>query len=150
MSPLSGLFGKLFSRDRRKSDRLPAEELAAFYWTGAAPAEHTVRDISSTGLFLITEETWFPGTLIMLTLQKKDTPEGEPNRSIIIQTKAVRHGEDGVGLLFVFSESNDSRRGENLLKSGADRKSLDKFLKGFRLESGRAVVHSVVPPSDSE
>jgi hypothetical protein len=148
MSPLSGFLGKLFSRDRRRADRLSAPELAAYFWTGGAPVEHSIRDISSTGLYLVTEETWFPGTLIMMSLQKKDAPEDDPDRTIIIQTRAVRRGEDGVGLVFVPSNSNDSRRGENLLKSGADRKSLERFLAGFRTESGRAIVHSVVPPSE--
>ena len=35
--------------------------MAAYYWNGAAPKAHTVRDISSTGLYVVTEERWYPG-----------------------------------------------------------------------------------------
>ena len=49
--------------------------LAAYYWTGAAPAAHNIKDISSSGLYVVTEERWYPGTLVMMTLQK--TSDGE-------------------------------------------------------------------------
>jgi len=70
MKALKRLFGKVFSRDRRTAERLPAADLSAYYWTGAAPAHHGIRDISSTGFYLVTEERWYPGTLVMMTLQK--------------------------------------------------------------------------------
>src|SRR5580658_8966559 len=125
MKGLRSLLDKVFSREQRRAERLPASELAAFYWTGASPVEHDIRDISSTGLYLVTEERWYPGTLIMMTLQKKDGPEDAPGRSIAVQSKAVRWGSDGVGLEFLLPETNDKRRGQSLLADGVDRKSLD-------------------------
>jgi hypothetical protein len=143
------VFGKLFSRERRKSDRQPTPDLAAFYWTGAAPAEHGIRDISSTGLYLLTEERWYPGTLVMMTLQKKDADLDSPERSIAVQSKAVRWGNDGVGLEFILPDYKDPRRGQNLLEDGVDRRSLERFLHGFRTDNGSAIVEEVVPPSDA-
>ena len=148
MSRLKDLLGKLFKRDRRRADRLLTPELAAYFWTGAAPVEHFIRDVSTTGLFLITEERWFPGTIVMVTLQKKDSPEDDAGRTIAVRTKIVRWGEDGVGLAFVVSPANDRRRGEKQLKDGADRRSLNQFLKGFHPEDGSAVVHRVLPSAD--
>jgi hypothetical protein len=139
----------MFSRDRRKTDRQPAPELSAFYWTGAAPAQHAIRDISPTGLYLLTEERWYPGTLIMMTLQKTNTAEGSSERSIAVQSKAVRWGPDGVGLQFILMDAKDPRRGQTVLKEGVDRKSLERFLQGFSAESGRAVVDGVEVPSRS-
>jgi hypothetical protein len=148
MSGLKGILGKLFSRERRKADRKPSPELAAFYWTGAAPVEHGIRDISSTGLYLVTEERWYPGTLVMMTLQKREMNGESTERSISVQSKAVRWGEDGVGLEFVLPDGKDRRRGQNLLEDGADRKSLERFLQGFHSGSGSAVVNRVTPPAD--
>lgn len=146
MSLLQGFLNKFSSRERRKGDRVPAPELAAFFWTGGTPLEHRIRDISSTGLYLIAEDAWYPGTMMMITLQNKDASEDDPERAIVIQARVVRKGDDGAGLFFVFPDSDDPRRGQNLLKSGVDRKTLNRFLKGFLSESGRAVVNSVLPP----
>jgi len=147
MSGWKGIFGKLFSRDRRHAERLPSPDLAAFFWTGAAPVEHGIRDISSTGLYLVTEERWYPGTLVMMTLQKKDTSAESPDRSISIQSKAVRWGDDGVGLEFVPKDGKSQGGSKNLLLEGADRKTLDRFLQDFQSERGSAVINRITPPA---
>ncbi len=147
MSLLQRIRDKFFSNDRRRSDRMEAPELAAYFWTGGTPLEHRIRDISATGLYLITEDTWFPGTMCMITLQNKDAAEDDPHRAVVIQTRVVRRNEDGVGLLFLFSDSNEVRRGQNPLRGGTDRKTVEKFLKGFLSDSGRVIVHNVLPPN---
>jgi hypothetical protein len=42
--------------DPRRVSREPAPGLAAHFWTGAAPEAHRVRDVSSSGLYLVTDE----------------------------------------------------------------------------------------------
>jgi len=117
-------------RDRRSAERHPAPGLAAFYWTGAAPMKHDVKDISSSGFYLLTEERWYPGTLVMMSLQKNSEGVEElAERSISVQTRAVRFGEDGVGLAFILPDEDDSRRGQELLKDGANKKTLEHFLQ---------------------
>jgi PilZ domain-containing protein len=146
MKSLKGLFKQMFDRDRRRADRHSSPKLSAFYWTGAAPEQHLIRDISKTGLYLLTEERWYPGTLVMMTLQKNDEMEGASERSIAVQSKAVRWGTDGVGLQFIVVESNDRSRGQNGEREGVDRRTLEKFLQGFTSDNGRAVVDRVEPP----
>jgi hypothetical protein len=94
----------------------------------------------------VTDERWYPGTLVMMTLQKRNEPADSPDRSIAVQSKAVRWGEDGVGLQFVLPEINDRRRGQNLLEEGVDRRTLEKFLEGFQSENGSAKVERVSRP----
>lgn len=141
------LLKKIFSSERRRANRQSSPSLAAFFWTGGAPVEHGVRDISSTGLYLVTEERWYPGTLVMITLQKRNEAIDSPDRSIAVQSKAVRWGEDGVGLQFVLPEANDRRRGQNLLEEGVDRRALAKFLEGFEAENGIARVDRIARPA---
>jgi hypothetical protein len=145
---LKSLFNRVFSRERRHADRQTVPDLAAYYWNGAAPKEHGIRDISSTGLFLVTEERWYPGTLVMMTLQEKRDAEESSSRSISVQSKAVRWGNDGVGLEFVLPDTNDRRRGQSLLEDGVDRRTLEKFLEGFKVEHGYAIVRQVADPRD--
>jgi hypothetical protein len=147
MKSLKDIFGQWFSKERRRAERQPSPEMAAHYWNGGSPAQHSIRDISSTGLFLLTEERWYPGTLLVMTLQKQDKAEDNPERSIAIQSKAVRWGSDGVGLEFVVMDHRDPRRGNSMLAEGADRKSLEKFLQGFRADNGVVLIKYIIPAS---
>jgi hypothetical protein len=116
------LFHERRSTERRSTERQRAPRLAAYYWNGAHAAPHRVRDISSTGLYLLTEERWHPGTVLMITLQKTDTDaDARFSRSIRMQAKVVRWGDDGVGLTFLFTTK------ESPLADGADRKAFIAF-----------------------
>jgi hypothetical protein len=113
----------------RKAPREPLPGLAAYYWTGAAPKAHSVRDISSTGLFVVTEERWYPGTLVLMTLQETDGREDSAERSISVHSRAVRWGNDGVGLQFIPQDAPEARKGLNTLAHGVYRKELEQFLE---------------------
>jgi uncharacterized membrane protein (UPF0127 family) len=120
------------SPDPRKAPREQFEGLTAFYWTGASPQAHAIRDISSTGIYIITEERWYPGTLVLMTLTTNGGDDKTDERSIVIQSRAVRWGSDGVGLKFVLPDARAFRHGHNILTDGADRRELDKFLDAMR------------------
>lgn len=120
------------SPDPRKAPREQFEGLTAFYWTGASPQAHAIRDISATGVYIITEERWYPGTLVLMTLTTNGGDDKTDERSIVIQSRAVRWGSDGVGLKFVLPDARAFRAGHNVLTDGADRRELDKFLDELR------------------
>jgi hypothetical protein len=113
----------------RKAPREPLPGLSAYYWTGAAPKAHSVRDISSTGLYVVTEERWYPGTLVLMTLQEEDGGENSAERAISVHSRAVRWGNDGVGLQFIPQDAPEARKGMSELKHGVDKKELDQFLE---------------------
>jgi uncharacterized membrane protein (UPF0127 family) len=116
------------SSDRRRAKRIPLPGLVAYYWTGSAPRAYQIADISSTGFYLLTEERWFPGTMVLMTLQRTDSGGQNLDDSIAVQSRVVRWGSDGLGLAFVLSRSVDVRDGESLREHGADKKALEKFL----------------------
>jgi hypothetical protein len=118
-----------WSPDPRKAPRVPASTLAAYYWTGSAPQARNIKDISSTGLYLVTEERWYPGTLVLMTLQRTDQGEEASERSISVHSRAVRWGNDGVGLQFVMKSSLTPEQGRNALVDGVNKKELERFLK---------------------
>jgi hypothetical protein len=122
--------------DMRKSPREPSPGLAAYYWTGSASAGHAVRDISSTGLYVMTEERWYPGTLILMTLQEAGNGEKSVERSISVHSRAVRWGDDGVGLQFIPQDIPTAQDGRRSAVHGADKKELEQFLERFRRGAG--------------
>jgi hypothetical protein len=124
-----------WSPDPRKAPRVKEPGLAAYYWNGAAPVAHGVRDISSSGLYVVTEERWYPGTLVLMTLQRSDKGEELKERSIAVQSRAVRWGPDGVGLQFVLSDDKDMRNGKTPMLDAASREEFQLFLEQLKLEN---------------
>jgi hypothetical protein len=132
MNPERHWFARSLFKERRSTERYIAPHLAAYYWTGAHAPSHSVRDISSTGTYLVTEDRWHPGTLLMITLQKPVTAaDTRPSRSIRVQSKVIRSGADGVGFAFVFPRTADPRH-SGASPQGADQNDLIAFSQWVR------------------
>jgi hypothetical protein len=117
----------LSSRERRRAPRREVPNLVAHYWDGAAPLAHHIRDISTTGLYLLTEQRWYPGTLVRILLQRTGVAETDPDRSITVNAKVVRSGSDGVGLTLVLLEAHPPQGTQRDSIDGADRQSFHRF-----------------------
>jgi hypothetical protein len=122
--------------DLRSAPRESLPGLAAYYWTGAPPKAHSIKNISSSGLYVITEERWYPGTLILMTLQTADDGEDNFEHAIAVHSRAVRWGHDGVGLQFILQDAPAARNGQNSLVSGASSRELEQFLERLRKGNG--------------
>jgi len=126
---LAKLASWIFSKppDPRKTLRIPTTGLVAHFFTGGAPQPHEIRDMSPTGLYVVTTERWYPGTLIRMTLTREETGLSISDRSITVQGKSVRWGNDGVGLEFVFPPPR-SKRDQRLPIESVDSAQLHQFL----------------------
>lgn len=132
MSAGKSWFERLWSKDKvkRRAERKAGPPLIAHYWTGAAPAGQGIQDISATGLYLQTEQRWYPGTIVKIVLQRTNTDDSEEGTedSISVQAKAVRMDSNGVGFAFVLEKAQPVRPGQSRLDVVADQKALDEFL----------------------
>jgi hypothetical protein len=114
--------------DRRRSHRRYVPGMVAYYFTGGAPRPHQVADISATGFYLLTEDSWIPDTMIQMTLQRPTT-KGQAKRSIAVLSKIVRKGADGVGTEFVMAQELDHRHSLDIMpKQATDKHALARFL----------------------
>jgi uncharacterized membrane protein (UPF0127 family) len=104
---------RLFSRDRRRAERHRPTPLLAFYWDGAEPMAHGIRDVSRTGIYLLTQHRWYQGTVVTMTLQRAQAVAG--------------------GFAFVLSPSRDSGRTEGF-ENQVDVKTLHRFIKRVQLD----------------
>ena len=123
------------SSDRRRAPRQPLPGLVAYYWTGSTPRAYQIADISSSGFYVLTEERWFPGTMVLMTLQRTDNAGKNLDDSIAVQSRVVRWGSDGLGLAFVLSKALDPNSGESIRENGADKKMLERFLERLKDDS---------------
>jgi hypothetical protein len=65
-----------------------------------APGVHVIRDISATGLFLVTRERWPVGSEVKMSLQRTGPASHGAHSAITLQLRVTRWGADGVGLEF--------------------------------------------------
>jgi hypothetical protein len=137
---LLGWIQNWLSSDRRRAPRQPLPGLVAYYWTGSTPRAYQIADISISGFYVLTEERWFPGTMVLMTLQRTDSSGKNLDDSIAVQSRVVRWGSDGLGLAFVVSKALDPNSGESLLENGADKKTLERFLE--RLKANTAELRN--------
>jgi hypothetical protein len=130
--PARGWLSKLLSPDppdARKATREALPGLNAFFFTGGAPQAHGVRDISQTGLYVLTSERWYPGTMVRMTLT--DCTEKSRERSITLNTTVMRSGDDGVGLRFIL-EKGKSREPVDGMSYGASMEQIQEFLQRIK------------------
>lgn len=114
--------------DPRTVSRETAHGLIASFWTVGSPQNYEIRNLSTAGLYAVTDERWYPGTLLRITLTMPDAMEPQGHRSITVPAKAVRWGNDGVGFEFVLRGRHGKSQPETLPCDPVDPKELRRFL----------------------
>ena len=96
--------------ERRGATRKRWPRLVACDVSGSTLPVHGVRDISATGLYLITPERWPVGTQLKLSLQRTDEAGPDFARPITVEMRVTRWGADGLGMEFLKSDTEHSAR----------------------------------------
>jgi hypothetical protein len=94
--------------DRRTAMRKRWPRLVAYDSKGAALAVLGIRDISATGLYLMTEERWPLGAMVKMSLQRTDSIEDNAMHRMTVQLRVSRWGADGVGLEFIQPDTEET------------------------------------------
>jgi hypothetical protein len=131
--------------ERRSAERQSVDDFCAYRWTGSGLTQERVRDISSTGLYIFTEERWQPDTLLSLTLQRQGPLEMSPERRIEVQAKVVRCGKDGVALAFVLKDDSESRQWASLREDLIEEARPEDMLSLVRLVEAVAFLNRICP-----
>ncbi|HEY2860394.1 MAG TPA: PilZ domain-containing protein [Terracidiphilus sp.] len=94
--------------ERRVAPRRRWPHLEALEMECASTAPFAVRDISTTGLYLVTDERWPLGTRIHLSVQRTDGLDDASMIPTTMELRVSRWGADGVGLEFVTADAEHS------------------------------------------
>ncbi len=133
-----------------RAERRPLPGLAAYHWEGRVPKLNRVRNISSTGVYLQTPDRWEPGEIVSLTLQREGPPLMGFDNCVRLKTKAVRWGDDGVGLVFDMLDDKDLCLWDSPLKTDASHTQPEDLLREFRVASALAFIRRIAPASAIE
>lgn len=117
------------SASSQRSNRQILPGLVAYHWSGGTPQPYQLGNISESGFFLLTDDRPYPGTLILMTLQRTGSKGEKFGNSIAVYSKVIRWGPDGVGFAFIVPENEDPREDDRSPGKLAGRKSLQEFLK---------------------
>jgi len=127
----------------RRAERRSSPSLAAYHWKGPYPRLNSIRDISSTGAFLLTQERWEPGEVVSLSLQRSGPPEKE--NSFSVQAKAVRWDDQGVAVSFMLPAGADLRLWQSPLKSADLQNEPEDILREFRVAQTISFLTRIAP-----
>lgn len=146
MNALTRWLNKMGFGDRRRAQRRLESNLVAFFWEGSSVASkaHHVRNTSVDGLYMLTDQRWYPGTLVMMTLQCNRVI-GQKT-SIKVQARAIWSGDEGVGFAFVYPSNSDGQMdfGWALPDERANKKSVTEFLKGLQMSGTHVLAQALV------
>ena len=94
--------------NRRGAMRKRWPRMVAYDSKGSAVAVHGVRDISASGIYVMTEERWPVGAQVKMSLQRTDSIDENSRNPITVQLRVSRWGDDGVGLEFIQPEAEET------------------------------------------
>lgn len=123
-------FSKKATSDRRRAMRQSAPAIRAHLWSGGGvPEGREIGDISPTGLYLFTNEPWYPGTIVTITLQKEADPNDPSPEVLSVTSRIVRQADGGCGCEFIFPSGSGSKSDTKHDETVANRGAVERFLE---------------------
>ncbi len=147
MSFIGHLATKVGLLERRRDARVPAREITASYWTGVEQKEVKIKNISPTGIYLLTDHRWLPGATMLLTLQGNGRKQPDSACEVRFRASVVRLGDDGAGLTFLH-EYVDTDGWLNLLMKATALTAENDAVRVFRLAKALAFLLRVSPSAE--
>ena len=109
LSDLKRAAQKFGALEQPRAERRAAPGLAASYGLDPTFTHAGIKNISATGIYLVTEKRLRTGELITLTLHEEEgEQENNSELQISVHARVARQGEDGIGLSFVLPPGLDT------------------------------------------
>jgi hypothetical protein len=146
MTSLKSWFAKsLPSESVPRPERRATPGLLAIHPSGNSSKMDAVRDISETGLYLVTEERWPNGASVPLILTCIEKAEKVLPLRCPVEARTVRVGQDGIGLKFVLPEGADL-----WLWKKADEGEPKRIIEEFRATRALDFLSKICPSASHE
>ena len=144
---LRWLYPAVYQEERRTSVRWPAPDLVAYQIRGESLRKLEVRNISSTGIYVLTGERWKPGETIQLSLQKNGLPEQRVEHRVELEAGAARYGKDGVGLTFALPPGMDLDLWNRAIHGKTNETGAEYIIKEIRLARALGCLRRIGTPA---
>jgi hypothetical protein len=146
MRSLKSWLEKAFAEDHRpRAERRKVPGLEALHGIGPASEVDDVKDISATGIYILTKERWPQGEVHALKLTSEVEPKEADDHEVVVQAKTVRWGDDGVGLAFMLPPGM-----ELWLWKAEEHPEPEEVLNEFRVARAVAFLKRICPAATNE
>ena len=132
LSDWKGMFQKLSFPKQRRYERRKESGLAAEFGLDSSFTSAEIKDISASGIYLITEKRLSTNELITLILREKSEPAKSTELKFSVDVRVIRQGEDGIGLSFVLPAGLDTEVWEVLVRKIVTLTNPKEIAKLFR------------------
>jgi hypothetical protein len=147
---LLNALNQMFVNHPFRPERRPVPEFFVYFPDGDAPKSAAIKNISSTGVYLLTDERWLPGTHVHLTLQRKGPFEKDARHRVTLKSRVVRWGDDGVGLAFTLPADINFNLWQAVLQYAADQTPAEDILPPFRMAQTLEFLCRICPNDTQE
>ncbi len=130
---------------RSRAERRESPALAAFQWSGPAPSQSPIANISRSGAYLLTEEQWNVGEIRSLTLQRSGALESAGSRRVTVQVKVIRRDSQGVGVQFLMPCGSDLHLWQSVIRAEVPQTEPENVVREFRLANALAFIRRIAP-----
>jgi len=134
----------------RKGARHPAPGFSVLHPSGAIVREDQIKDISATGIYLLTNDRWEPGTQLGLTLRRKYLEDQGPGNEFVLQAKVVRCGKDGVGMSFDLPTDIDPAVWVSLVEGASGEAGPEDIVGHFKMAKAVAFLSRICPDAEKD
>lgn len=96
--------------------------LVVVYSYAGTPEPHPVKEVDREGAFVVTKDTWYPGTIVTMVFQYDPNYlqvvqiAGNPKAALEMRAKLMRFEPDGVGVRFLYLNKQERRRFKSFLE----------------------------------
>ncbi len=136
---------RFLTPDADRAERREPDQFFAYRWADTAMKSEPVRDISSTGVYVVTPDRWPVGSVLALTMQKQGPLEVSPERRITALARVARIGNHGVGFSFIVPQDDNERIWKSILDSFVQQ-MLAKDMAGLvRMAQAVATLSQICP-----
>jgi hypothetical protein len=108
LSKWKRMLQKLGVPDQPRAERGSATGLAAQYGLNSTFTSAAIKNISTSGIYLVTENRLRTNELITLILHEEGKPENSSELQFSVHARVARQGEEGIGLSFVLPPGLDT------------------------------------------
>ena len=137
-------------RIERKGVRHPAPRFEVIHPSGSEVKPDEIKDISASGVYLLTNEPWTPGTHVPLTLHRKSQEENDKAGDFTIDAEVVRRGNDGAGLSFDLPSDIDPRVWVSLVEGASSEAGPDDLTRPFKTAKAVAFLSRICPDAERD
>lgn len=137
-------------RLERKGKRHPAPRFEVIHPSGDMQKPDEIKDISASGVYLLTDEAWLPGTEVPLTLHRKGLDPEETQDDFTMEAKVVRRGKDGAGLSFNIPEEIDPTVWVSLVEGAVAEAGPDDLIGPFKTARAVAFLSHICPDAEKD